>query len=54
MGYAGGMEKNMETTIQGLGFRVWGPGCRPMINEAPPLKGLNIRIPLIIPIKGRG
>ena len=25
-----------------------------MINKAPPFKGLNIRIPLIIPIKGRG
>ena len=25
-----------------------------MINEPPPLKGLNIRIPIISPIKGRG
>ena len=28
--------------------------CRPMINKPPPFKGLNIRIPIIIPIKGRG
>ena len=25
-----------------------------MINKPPPLKGLNIRIPIIIPIKGTG
>ena len=25
-----------------------------MINKAPPFKGLNIRIPIIIPINGRG
>ena len=25
-----------------------------MINESPPFKGPNIRIPIIIPIKGRG
>ena len=25
-----------------------------MINKHPPLKDLNIRIPIIIPIKGRG
>ena len=25
-----------------------------MINNPPPVKGLNIRIPIIIPIKGRG
>ena len=25
-----------------------------MINEPPPFKGLNIRIPIMIPIKGRG
>ena len=24
-----------------------------MINKLPPLKGLNIRIPIIIPIQGR-
>ena len=24
-----------------------------MINKPPPFKGLNIRIPIIIPIKGR-
>ena len=40
----------METTIAGLGFRVYG---RPMINK-PPRKGLHIRIPIMIPIKGRG
>ena len=28
--------------------------CRPMINTPPPFKGLNIRIPIIIHIKGRG
>ena len=26
----------------------------PMMNEPPPFKGLNTRIPIIIPIKGRG
>ena len=25
-----------------------------MINKPPPFKGLNIRIPIIMPIKGRG
>ena len=25
-----------------------------MINKPPPFKGLNIRIPIIIPIKGSG
>ena len=25
-----------------------------MINKPPPFKGLNIRIPIVIPIKGRG
>ena len=25
-----------------------------MINKPPPFKGLNIRIPITIPIKGRG
>ena len=25
-----------------------------MINKPPPFKGLNVRIPIIIPIKGRG
>ena len=33
-----------------LGFRVLGP----MINKPPQFKGLNIRIPIIILIKGRG
>ena len=27
---------------------------RPMINKPPPVKGLNIGIPIIIPIKGKG
>ena len=36
-----------------LGFRAWG-SCRPIINNPPPFKGLNIRIPTIIPIKGKG
>ena len=25
-----------------------------MINKPPPFKGLNIRIPIIVPIKGKG
>ena len=25
-----------------------------MINKPPPFKGLNIRIPIIIPMKGKG
>ena len=28
--------------------------CRPVINKPPPSKGLNIRIPIVIPIKGSG
>ena len=28
--------------------------CRPLINKPPPFKGLGIRIPIIISIKGRG
>ena len=28
--------------------------CGPMINKPPPFKGLNIRIPVIILVKGRG
>ena len=32
----------------------FGGQCRPMINKPPPFKGLNIRIPILIPIKGRG
>ena len=28
--------------------------CRSMINNSPPEKGRIIRIPIIIPIKGRG
>ena len=27
--------------------------CRPMINKLPPCKGLNIRIPIKVPIEGR-
>ena len=36
-------------TIQGLGFNVnhW-------LIDPPPFKGLNIKIPTLIPIKGRG
>ena len=36
-----------------LGFRV-SAWRRPMINKPSPLKGLNVRIPIIIPMKGRG
>ena len=39
----------METTIQGLGFSRLA-----MIDKPPPFKGLDIKIPIIIPIKGRG
>ena len=28
--------------------------CKPMINNTHPFKGLNNRIPIIIPVKGRG
>ena len=36
-------------------YTVWikAVKCRPMINKPPPFKGLDIRIPIIIPIKGR-
>ena len=41
----------METAIQDLEF---GVECRPMINKPPPFKGLNIRIPMIMPTKEKG
>ena len=48
----------MDATIQGLGYRVRGLGfrdsCRPMVNKPAPFRGLNIRIPIIVPIEGRG
>ena len=55
-GYIGVMlrlywENGKENGIYYLGFRV---ECRPMINKSPPSKGLNIRIPIMIPIEGRG
>ena len=28
--------------------------CRPVINKPLPFKGLNIRIPIVIPTEGRG
>ena len=28
--------------------------CRPVISKSPPFKGLNIRTPIIIPIKEGG
>ena len=31
-----------------------GNYCRPMINNPPPFKGLNIMVPIIILIEGRG
>ena len=40
-----------ENGIYYLGFRV---KCRPMINKPPPFKGLKKRVPIIIPIRGRG
>ena len=44
----------METTIMGytgiIGYIYWGP----MLNKLLPFEGLNIRIPIIIPIKGKG
>ena len=36
--------------FRALEFRV----CRPQINTIHPVKGLNVRIPIIIPINGRG
>ena len=43
----------METIIMGdigiIGYN-WGP----MMNKPPPFEGLNINIPIITPIKGRG
>ena len=35
-------------------FRVQGLGLDPRLRNPPPFKGLNIRIPATIPIKGRG
>ena len=40
------MERNGNYYV---GFRVKG---RPIINKPPPFKDLNIRIPIITPIKG--
>ena len=48
-GYVGIVEKKMETTIKGLGFRVDSHLITP-----PPFKGLSIGISINIPIKGRG
>ena len=28
--------------------------CRPVINTPPPCKGLDTRIPSVVPVKGRG
>ena len=28
--------------------------CRPLMNKAPPFEGLNMRIPIVIPMKRRG
>ena len=47
-GYIGILEKKMETTIEGLGFRVY------LIDKPRPSEGLNTRIPSIIPIRGGG
>ena len=49
-GYIVIMER-FRNGIYYLGFRV---KCRPRMNEPLPFKGLNIRIPCKIPIKGRG
>ena len=38
-----------KPVVPSSGFRVGS-----MINNTPPFKGLNIRIPIIIPIKGGG
>ena len=46
-----GMMERKGNYYLGLGFRLQ---CRPMINNPPPFKCVNIRIPIIIPIKGRG
>ena len=56
MGYIGVIlglywDNGKENGIYYLGFRV---KCRPMINKPPPFKGLNITIPMIIAVKGRG
>ena len=40
----------METTIEGLRLH----SCRLPIDKPPPFTGLNIRIPIIIPVKGSG
>ena len=37
--------------MKGSGFKDWH---KPMISKPPPVRGLNIRIPIITPIKGRG
>ena len=42
----------LVSRVQGLVYRAQR---RPLINKPPPfIRGLNIRIPIIVPIKGRG
>ena len=49
---AGLQIRAFRANVRGSGFRL--QECRPMINKPPPFKGLDIRILIIIPIKGRG
>ena len=55
------LAKNSQASprCKAWGLRVWILGaclgqCKPMINTLPPFKGLNIRVLIIIPIRGRG
>ena len=43
--------KSLRFRPSGSGFRAY---CRPMINKPAPFKGLNIRIPIIVPKEGEG
>ena len=49
-------EENRFTTVDPLGFRVQGLGFRVqgLISNSSPSNGLNIRVPIIIAMKGRG
>ena len=47
------MDKKIEI-ILGLWYNGFKVACRPMINNPPPFKGLDMRIPIITPMKRKG
>ena len=53
-GYSGCCTANQKclSNTQRAGYLLISESCRPLINNQPPFKGPNIRIHIIIPIKG--